>query len=126
MKFWQILKQYPTLTANGFTDPTDPNFAKWRAELTTRPDDIEAAQQWVSQFPKSTTARLSSYHAKHILEYDTGRYVDEGSFIVGAILAGFTPGTSAHGPAGFLNIDRRALNRFIKSKPALVLIGLAA
>ncbi len=116
MTLHHILAQYKTLTADGFRDPASPDFSKWRRDLIDRTDYLEPARQWVSQFGKAKTHRASAYAIKHVMERDTGVYVTEGAFIVSALMEGFTMDEKRR---GFLNIDRRDLDRYLKRREPL-------
>jgi len=123
----KILKEYPTLNYNGFGLPFDKKdlnnniitqeqyddkFQKLRKELLKSVDQINYVITWLQdvQKAKSINKRRTSYGLKHMAEIAApGKYISNGCFIVGAILAGFT--IEINEPNACFNISEKSLNQ---------------
>jgi hypothetical protein len=55
-----------------------------------KPDALKQLLRWLSGFEHSERWSSYSYSLKHIFERETGVYVTDGLFILGALMAGFT------------------------------------
>jgi hypothetical protein len=105
----EICQALPELNAWGFqniyADETDNKHEQLRAELlsVSRPEGstnpcvkagaLKKLLRWLGGFEHSPRwTSMSSYSLKHIFERETGVYVTEGLFILGALMAGFTAG----------------------------------
>lgn len=101
----EIYEALPELNAWGFADSqhSRKKHEELRAELLSftspesstnpcvKPGALEKLLLWMGAFEESRrwTSR-SSYGLKHAFERETGVYVPDGLFILGALMAGFT------------------------------------
>jgi hypothetical protein len=117
----RVLKRLPELTGYGIgaydwrnktEDQRRDEIAAEQKEMTERIGDLNAVCDWL----KGISIRLvkpnpsaDSYHLKHLMEGQTGRYVDNGTFIAAAVHSGFM--FKIERPNACFNIGRRELKR---------------
>jgi hypothetical protein len=74
-----VLKEYPTLTANGFggSGNIDPEAVKQCIDWLAHHNDLERR--------KTINTKMSSYGWKHLVERHVGNYISNGDFICAAL-----------------------------------------
>ena len=119
----QILEKYPNLTYCGFEafagtkEQRSVFLEKGQKELLEHTDEIEYVVNWLAGVRKTKTINhgYSSYRLKHIAEKTFPKgYIANGSFIVGAIIAGFDFKTS--GINAYFDISYKSLKLKLKEK----------
>jgi hypothetical protein len=71
---------------------------------------LKAALRWLQDFKVSTQwTQATSYALKHILERETGVYIENGRFIVAALLRGFDMKFSAGDSSAVFKMFRPAV-----------------
>ena len=125
----QILEQYPELCYFGFIRvPTIKNqvlFSKeeqvkheaMQEELFLHTDEVEYVVNWLSDVQKLKTINhgYSSYRLKHIAEKTFPKgCIANGSFIAGAIIAGFS--VQSAGFKAYFNMSGKSLKLKLKEK----------
>jgi hypothetical protein len=106
----ELIESIPEINARGFrTDETDEVHTVLRAELVqdTADSAFVLLNGWLSSFDRSDNPRLNSYGLKHVYERETCRYLINGAFIIGCIMAGFT--VRVTGVNGLIAAKRRAI-----------------
>jgi hypothetical protein len=106
----KVLKEHPTLTLQGFDNPTRPGFDADRANLGTAQDQFDRALAWLKMLPRRKVAndRIGgSYYLKHICEGAVGNYVANGSLIAAALALGLpVKATGVYALLGVGSVDR--------------------
>jgi hypothetical protein len=94
-----VMDQHPDLSDYGIgvydaahKSPADQaaELAKSRATLAASDDDVQWVAKWlIEEISPIATPTVSSYAMKHVMERATGKYVSNGAFIAGALVAGY-------------------------------------
>ena len=115
---WKILEKYPNLTYCGFEafagtkEQRSVFLEKGQKELLEHTDEIEYVVKCLAGVRKTKTINnsFSSYRLKHIVEKASPKgYIANGSFVVGAIIAGFDFKTS--GINAYFDISYKSLKK---------------
>lgn len=79
-----------------------------KESLLSRTEAICKIIEWLSRINKIKTinTKHTSYRYKHIVENDIG-YITNGEFIAAAIIAGFKPAFTTHGPNASFNMSAK-------------------
>lgn len=86
MKFESILRRYPELTSDGFTDMSDPRYPMLREKLVNSKDAWLACVEFLSFHDPNVAA--TSYGLKHHVQRNAGVYIPQGVAIACCIASG--------------------------------------
>ena len=106
MRMGRVLEMYPDLTRDGLG-------YNWLRNIEEKPDPncVDICIRWLwknrdTMYRRTYNRKFDSYHFKHLVETDMGKYVANGDFICAAVMCGYHIKIVPHGaPNVFLNMN---------------------
>lgn len=87
-----------------------PTYGSTSGRMMIGPDAFRQLQCWVRAFqPSHRWTQMHSYGLNHVFERETGIYVPDGVFILGALMAGFVPKFPKDSPTAIFRMWRPAV-----------------
>jgi len=111
-----VCDKHPTLGVGGFGTSWRSDEETGIRDLLDKSDDIAFVIKWLSDIEKIkniTQSCGSSYRLKHTIEpYSPNKYIANGVFIVGALIAGFKfERTNNDSPNAYFNMSCKSIQR---------------
>lgn len=110
-----VLKEHPTLTANGFkyTSRYDGEWGNNHGPIT--PEGFMAVVEWLLNYDafdrrKTINTSMGSYGWKHVVERDVKHYVSNGDFICAALYLKYKMRRMPRSPNAYFNLRKDTRN----------------
>ena len=119
-KFSIILREFPSLTSEGFLELEDPRFQDKRADLQNSEARVNEVRKWIDQNLNPFYSRIknprpfpASRFMKEYAEKDVG-YISDGVFIASMLCEGFDASSGSELPT--FNVAKKALDLLKRSQ----------